>query len=175
MSTTHLPQVHLRRLRLNPWLVAVVGLAAGLIALGSWVIVDRATRSEPDNLATSQVAALLKDRTAAWNAYDAKATTAFYAKGAVMDEFERGIGPNDHLATKGQAQLFERWQFMLDALRQSGMQIHSGSGIIQIGRYHAATLSWGVPGQPPEGQGIAVMELDGSGKIAHEWAISGIP
>jgi hypothetical protein len=39
----HAPPVHVHRLHINAWLVAVVGLAAGLIALGSWVLVDRYT------------------------------------------------------------------------------------------------------------------------------------
>jgi hypothetical protein len=165
---------HVRGPHINPWLV-VIGLAAALVALGSWVIVDRVARDEPDNLATSQVAAMLGDRIADMNAYDAKATANFYAKDAVMDEFDLGVGPNDHLVTKGRAQILERWQFMFGALRQSGVQTRWGSGIIQIGRYHAATFTYGVPGEQPQGQGIAVMELDPNGKIAHEWAISGAP
>ena len=62
---------------------------------------------------------------------------------------------------------------MLDGAGQGGMEIRWGSGIIQIGRFHAASVSFGTPGS--EGQGIAVMELDENDKIAHEWAISGTP
>ena len=83
MSVTHAPPTHVHRPHVNPWLVVVV-LAAALVALGSWVAVDRVTRDEPDNLASSQVTALLRDRIEAMDAGDAEATAAFYAEDAVM-------------------------------------------------------------------------------------------
>jgi ketosteroid isomerase-like protein len=169
---THAPVTHVGRPRVNPWLVVVV-LAVALVALGSWVAVDRGTRDEQDNLASSQVAVMLRDRIEAMDAYDAEATAAFYAEDAVMEEYDPGL-PNGVVVTKGRERIQERWQAMMNYMQQSGVEMRWGSGIIQIGRFHADTVSFGAPGSV-EGQGIAVMELDENGKIAHEWAISGTP
>ena len=43
MSTYAPPVQAHHRPHINPWLVAVIGLVAALVALGSWVIVDRYT------------------------------------------------------------------------------------------------------------------------------------
>lgn len=165
-TTTHLPRAHMRR-HLNPWLL-VIGLAAALLALGAWVAIDRATRSEPQNLASSEVVAMLKAQSAAaYQAYDAKAAAAFFAKDAVMEELDPMVG--GHLVTTGQQQIFKRTQMGVDYFRQMGWRDDVG-GVIQIGRLVAATHTFGAPGEEPYGELIVVDELDKSGKIAHEWA-----
>ena len=78
MSTTPAPPTHVRRLHVNPWLVAVVALAAGFVALSTWTLVDRTTRSEP---AAVQIVDALD---AAVNAGDAGAVRALFARDAVF-------------------------------------------------------------------------------------------
>ena len=78
MSMTHAPLAHARRPHINAWLVAVVALAAGLVALGTWVIVDRTSTSKP------AAAQLADDLNAAVNAGDAKAVRALFAPAAVL-------------------------------------------------------------------------------------------
>ena len=78
MSMTRAPAAHLRRPHIKAWLVAVVALAAGLVALGTWVIVDRTTTSTP---AAEQ---LVDDLNAAVNAGDAEAVRALFAPAAVL-------------------------------------------------------------------------------------------
>jgi ketosteroid isomerase-like protein len=167
-TTTNLPQAHVGR-RLNPWLL-VIGLAAALLALGAWVAIDRATRSEPENLASSDVVAMLNDRTAAYQAYDAKAAAAFYAEDAVMEEIDPMV-PNGRYVTKGREQILARWQEGVDTFEQYGWRAEFGSEVIQIGRLVAQTHSFGVPGEQPQGQSVVVAELDENGKITHEWVI----
>ena len=166
MSTTHHPKVHVRRSRLNPWL-AVVVLAAALVALGSWVAVDRGTRDEPDNLASSEVAAMLKGRIAAMNSYDAEATAAFFSDDAVMEEVENGV-----LATtsNGRQEVAARFGYLLSYAKTVGLQNRTGT-TTQIGPYVAQPYSWSSEGGATNGQGILVFRLDESGKIAHEWVI----
>ena len=41
LVSTYAPPVHVHRLHVNVWLVAVLGLAAALVALATWVLVDR--------------------------------------------------------------------------------------------------------------------------------------
>jgi ketosteroid isomerase-like protein len=66
------------RLHINPWLIAVIALAAGLVALSAWTLVDRTSRSEP---AAVQI---VDDLDAAVNAGDAEAVRALFARDAVF-------------------------------------------------------------------------------------------
>lgn len=169
VSTTDDPRAHVRG-RPNPWLLAVIGLAAALLALGAWVAIDRATRNEPENLASSEVVAMVKAQSAAaYQAYDAKAAAAFYAENAVMEELDPMV-PNGHVVTTGRDKIFMRTQVGVDYFRQMGWRDDVGE-VIQTGRLVAATHTFGVPGEEPYGELIVVDELDESGKIAHEWGI----
>jgi ketosteroid isomerase-like protein len=71
--TTHVPEIHVRRLHVNVWLVAVVGLAAALVALGTWVLVDRYAGGGG---ATQDATTLIDDFNAAITAGDADAVAA---------------------------------------------------------------------------------------------------
>lgn len=57
--------------RLRAMTITVVVLAVALVGLGAWMVYDLAT--EPETAATSEVAAVLEDYTAAWNDYDGDA------------------------------------------------------------------------------------------------------
>jgi ketosteroid isomerase-like protein len=78
--TTYAPEVRAHRRHINYWLVAVIGLAAALVALGAWVLVDRYTG--PENDAT----ALIDDVTAAWSNGDVAAMRDLYASDVVYVE-----------------------------------------------------------------------------------------
>jgi ketosteroid isomerase-like protein len=78
VSTTYTHGVHVRRPHVNLWLVAVIGLAAALVALGAWVLVDRYTGPEHD--ATT----LIDDFNAALSAGDADAVAALITNDFVM-------------------------------------------------------------------------------------------
>ena len=76
--TTYSPEAHTRRTHVNVWLVAIIVLAAGLVALGAWRLVDRYAGSDSD---TAQV---IDDLNAAVNAGDAEALRALFARDAVF-------------------------------------------------------------------------------------------
>ena len=89
----HGHRIHLHRPHINPWLVAVIGLGAGLLALGSWVLVDRyAGGSTPEQSATT----LIDNYNAAINAHDWNAAAAFFTRDAVYyDGSNRLVGRNN--------------------------------------------------------------------------------
>ncbi len=62
--TTYVPEVHVRRPHVSVWLVAVIGLAAALIGLAAWVLVDRYAGTDP----AAEATALVDDWIAAVNA-----------------------------------------------------------------------------------------------------------
>jgi hypothetical protein len=73
VSTTHAPPVHAHRLHVDPWKVAVAVLAAVLVALAAWVVIDNVTAGDS---ATEDATALIDDFNAAAMANDgAKAMT----------------------------------------------------------------------------------------------------
>jgi hypothetical protein len=81
MSTTHVPSPALRRPHASLWLIAVVVLAAALVALGAWVIVDRTSGGDS---ATQDATALADKFDAAFNARDANALAALMTKDVEM-------------------------------------------------------------------------------------------
>lgn len=81
MSTTYAPPVRAHRAHVNPWLVAVIGLAAALVALGAWVLVDRYTGGDT---ATQDATTLIDDFSAASSARDGTAAAALLTSDAVL-------------------------------------------------------------------------------------------
>lgn len=162
---TTYPHPHARRPHVNPWLVAGV-LAAALVGLGAWVLIDRNTSAtvssagQPHGLASASVAAMLGERIAAANRGDGKAVAAFYSRAGVLEE--RDVTPA--VVTRGNEQIGARLQ---ELFRTYGIPLKPESSVIQFGRYVAEALSWEVGG------GIVVYQLDANGKIAHQWAIGG--
>ena len=70
------PPVH-RHLTTLLWVVVGV-LAAALVALGAWMVVDRYTGPEAD------ATALFDDLTSAWSSYDEAAVRSMYAPAAIF-------------------------------------------------------------------------------------------
>ena len=85
LSVAHAPQARAHRPHINPWLAAVLVLSAGLVALGTWTIVDRS--AEPVPAATR----IVDDLNAAVNAGDAEAVRALFKPDAV---FQVSTGEN---------------------------------------------------------------------------------
>ena len=79
--TTYVPEAHVRRPHVNVWLVAVVALAAALVALGTWTLVDRYA-SGPG--AAQDATTLIDDFNAALSTGDANAVAALLADDAVV-------------------------------------------------------------------------------------------
>ena len=77
VSAMHASPVRAHRLRFDPWHVAVVVLAAALLALAAWVVVDGAGGRTRDE-------ALVDDLFAAWNARDGDAVGRLYTGDAVV-------------------------------------------------------------------------------------------
>lgn len=79
----HRHGLHLHRPHVNLWLVAVVGLAAGLIALGLWVLIDRYTGgSSTTHDATTLIDHLYADISAG----NVNAATALFTSHAIIWE-----------------------------------------------------------------------------------------
>lgn len=86
--TTYPHRIDARRTHVNYWLVTVVGLAAALVALGVWVVVDQTTGGSE---ATQNATTLIDDVNTAFSTGDANAIPSLYAKGAVV----RSIGAGE--------------------------------------------------------------------------------
>jgi hypothetical protein len=160
MAVTHAGQAHVHRPRFNPWLAAVIGLAAALVALGAWVIFDQTRSSSSEGLASPEVATMLENRIAAFYRADGRAAAAFYTKDAVMQEEDIG------LTTRGREQIAARLQYLMDA----GLRMKTVGAPIQIGRFVGEAVRFYDPGGTARGEGVLAFELDQtSGKIVHQW------
>lgn len=81
MSVAHAPPTHVHRPHVNPWLVAVIALAAALVGLATWVAVDRFTGGGG---ATHDATTLIDQWQTASTAHDGQAITALLTKDAVQ-------------------------------------------------------------------------------------------
>lgn len=160
MAVTHAGRAHVRRPQFNPWLGAVIALAAALVALGAWVIVDQTRSSPTEGLASPEVATMLENRIAAFDHADGRAAAAFYTKDAIMQEEDIG------LTTTGRGRIAARLQYLMDA----GLRMKTVGAPIQIGRFVGEAVRFYDPGGTARGEGVLAFELDkNSGKIAHQW------
>lgn len=80
--------LHVHRPHVNAWLVAVVGLAAALIGLGAWVLVDRYAGGSS---ATENAATLIGKAEAAFSTGDANAIATLYTSDAVIRTSDGGL------------------------------------------------------------------------------------
>ncbi len=82
-----LHRLHLHRPHVSLWPVAVVGLAAALIGLGTWVLVDHYAGGS----STTQDATRLVDKwAAAWSSHNAPAVASLYTKDGVLSHSTGG-------------------------------------------------------------------------------------
>ena len=160
MAVTRAPTTHTHRPQPNLWLVAVIAVAAVLVAIGAWVIVDQTGSSSTQGLASPEVAAMLENRIAAFDRADGRAAAAFYTRDAIMQEEDIG------LITSGRQQIAARLQYLIDA----GLRMRPVGAPIQIGRFVGEAVRFYNPGGTAIGEGVLAFELDkNSGKIAHQW------
>ena len=76
---------------MNPWVVATAVLALALAGLGAWALADR---SSSDGGSTQDATTLVDDLNRGWNAGDANAVAALYAKNAVIRSLgDTVVGP----------------------------------------------------------------------------------
>ena len=99
--STHASERHEQRPHLDLWLVAVVGLAAALVALGSWVLIDRFEGAGSDSAIT-----VIDDFVASVNADDTDALAAVVTADA---EFTDGTGAREWLLAWGGETFVQGW------------------------------------------------------------------
>ena len=159
MSVTHAPPTHVQRPHVNPWLVAVIALAAALVALGVWVVVDQTRSSTTEGVASAEVSAMLDDYLVAFNSGDSAAFSSLYAANAVQED--RTFSPA--VVTRGSEQIADRMAFFASG----GMRLEATGPVIVLGDTVARTER--IPGET--GGYMVVYKLDANGKIAHQWVL----
>lgn len=130
--------------------VAVAALAAVLVGLGAWVLVDRLSGG-----GTDEITALVDRNLAAMNAADAAAAAATYTEDAVINLFGE-----EHY---GRQEITASLQGVIDV----GTQLHRVSDVAANGEYvsffHEWTNELGM-----EGADLSVMQIE-NGLIAAHW------
>jgi hypothetical protein len=152
VSTTHAPPVHAHRLHFDPWHVAVVVLAAALVALAAWVVIDNVTGGDS---ATEDATALIDDFNAAAMANDG-------AKAMTMMTSDAVLWSNGDVISGAQA-----WADAIDTTPT--LTLDRLAPVTVEGDYATTFVNYGVPGV---GLGptpsVFVYQLR-DGKIAKAW------
>jgi hypothetical protein len=151
-----------RRPHADVWHVAVIALAAALVGLGIWVLLDRTTSSATPGLASPEVASMLEDRLAALNSGDAEAISTFYTANAVLEE--RDVTPAR--VTRGSVAIGNA---IATYVNSYGLQVERVSPIIQTGRGVAEATIY--PSDPTLGWTLVYLLDRESGKITHQWVL----
>ena len=163
--STYAHRFRVRRPHLNPWFVAVIALAAALIGLSIWVIVDQTSSesapAEPTHgLASGQVVAMLDARLAALNSGGKQSFASYYSPGTVFED--RSVTPPIVVRGAHVASLMEGFSKIW---AMAGQRISRESEVIQFGNYAAHAIRLG------NTDGISVYKLDQNGKIEHQWVL----
>ena len=165
VSITNTPPAHLHRPHVNLWLVAVVVLAAALIGLGTWVLVDHyaagvgATQDATtliDSRATEDATALIDRVSTAFTTNDAAALTAYYAPNAVV----RSLGLNEEEYT-GIAEIQSMASGTWQVSRIAPVTVE-GEFATTFVRLHAGDQSW---------TGVETFQIQ-DGKIVRQWSFA---
>ena len=152
MSTTHAPPVHAHRVHFDPWHVAVVVLAAGLIALAAWVVIDSVTGGDS---ATEDATALIDDFSAAASANDGATAMTMMTDDAVL-------WSNGDVIAGAQA-----WADAIDTTPT--LTLERIAPVSVEGDYATTFVRYGVPGVGLEPTtAIGVYQLR-DGKVARAW------
>jgi hypothetical protein len=168
MTAVQSPVSHQHRFHVNPWMLAAIVLAAALVALGVWVLVDRAqtTTAPPQAAAPTITPQHVK---ATFDAVDtfAKAgnwngVRALYADNATLDDLNGrfSMAGSGHVADHVLAVTLAG-----DRLRVNGEPIILGNGYVVV----PVTLY--AKGEPVSSgnSGAAVYQFDAHGAIVHQW------
>lgn len=162
--TTYPHGMHLRKPHFSLWLL-VVGLAAALIGLGSWVIVDQTgSQATPaaqpiHGLASAQRVAMLDARLAALNSAGKQSMASYYSSDAVFED--RSVTPP--IVVRGGTQVASLNEGFSKVWALAGLRMTRESDVIQTGNYAAHAVRLG------DYRFMAVFEFDQSGRIAHQW------
>ena len=151
--TTYPHRIHVHRPHVNWPLVAIVGLAAALIGLGSWVLVDRYAGGGG---ATQDATTLIDRFNAAVSANDAKAASALltFDVEVWMPSGSKIVGP------KG---------FATYALGP-GLHVQRTAPVTVEGDFATTFVSFTLPSTQAGQQGHAVMVFQlAGGKISRAW------
>jgi hypothetical protein len=148
--TTYVPEAHVRRPHVNVWLVAVIGLAAALVALGSWVVVDRYAGG---NSATQDATTLIDKTSTAFSTGDAGAIDSLYAKGAVI----RSIGAGETYAGVN----------AISPLADGSFTVERVAPVTVNGEYATSFMWLSAPGYG-SAMSISVFQIK-DGKIVRQW------
>lgn len=149
MSTTHAPPVRLHRPHVDVWLVVAIGLGAALVALGTWVIVDRTSGGDT---ATQNATALIDNVNTAFSTGDASAISSYYASNAVI----RSFGTNETYT--GVAAISE--------LADGSFTVERISTVTVNGEY--ATTFVKISSGPQTATTISVFQIK-DGKVVRQW------
>ena len=153
VSTTHAPPVHAHRLHFDPWHVAVVVLAAALVALAAWVVIDNVTGGDS---ATADATALIDDFSAAATANDgAKAMTLLTPDAVVWTDGDLMTGP----------------KAVGDAISTTPtLTMERVAPVTVEGDYAMTFVRYGVPGLGYEPTTSVFVYQLRDGKIARSWS-----
>jgi hypothetical protein len=147
------PPVHAHRLHFDPWHVAVVVLAAALVALGAWVVIDNVTAGDS---ATDNATALIDD-------FNAAATANDGAKAMTMMTPDAVLWSNGDVITGAPA-----WG---DAINTTPTLVLDRIAPVSVNGEYATTLvRYGVPGLGYEPRTSVFVYQLRDGKIARAWS-----
>jgi hypothetical protein len=150
VSTTYAPDIHIRRPHVNLWAVVLVGLAALVIGLATWIVVDQYTGAEHD------AATVIDNAAAAWTTGDESSVASLYTSDAILvtARGEQVIG-TDAIAAR-----------MTNAPRY-GLGFERVAPVTTEGDFATTYVSSTDP-TLTEQMLLTVFELD-QGKIARQW------
>lgn len=151
--TTHAPPARRRRPHLDLRLAAVAGLAAALVGLVAWMLVDR---HAGEGGAARDATALVDDFNAAVNAHDPEAVKALLAKGVVMRSLGDTLTGAEAVATR------------LTGASKLGLRVNRIAPVTVEGEY-ATTFNMYRSGRE-SGVMLAVFRI-GGGKILGIWGM----
>jgi hypothetical protein len=122
-----------------------------------------AAATDPPNLPSAEIMAVLEGRIAAMNHGDGAAAAAFYTEDGVLQETD--LTP--HLVSVGREQLATRF----DDLYDLGLRLAPAGAPIACDRYVAEPVRFYNGNEPGRGAGMLVFEIGPGNKLAHQWMI----
>lgn len=149
----HPHRLHLHRPHVNPWLVAVVGLAAALIGLGAWVVVDHYTGSS----STEQATTLIDEFSAASSRNDGPAVGALFTSDAVMSLSDATFTGPQEIAD--------------EVALTPGLSIERIAPVSVSGEYATTLISYWADGGAVASPMLSVAQMK-DGKIARLWTFA---
>ena len=149
--------------RANPWMIATIVLAAALVALGIWVVVDQQSR-QSISLAPEEVTDMLEARIATMNEPDGRAAAEYYSIDGTLWELDQD--PPE--VSRGRTRIADRLESLCD---DGGLRLKSAGASIMNARFVAEPVNLYFEGESGHGEGMCVFELDERGEIQNQWVM----